>query len=268
MAFWRSETMRTRLPEESLVEPYHEEHVTQCAYELCMGSQAFITSTEDKQKIVLEDGDSLVIPRGQFALLLTKEVVRVPLDSTAFISMKFGVKRRGLINVSGFHVDPGFGGKLKFSVYNAGSNPITVTNGDRLFLIWYAKLDAPTEDSYGNAGPDQNVISSDDQNVMHGDIASPAELKSQLDLLTHKDVHRKWLLGVLASTFIGILIRLMFMSYFAPVSESELDRIKLEIIEELKPLRPFPSDKSSESDGSSTEIKFAPSNALKRLLDN
>jgi dCTP deaminase len=234
MAFWRSETMRTRLPNEVLVEPYDDTHVTQCAYELCMGSQVFITSTDDKRKIILEDGESLVIPPGQFALLLTKEIVRVPLDSIAFISMKFGVKRRGLINVSGFHVDPGFRGRLKFSVYNAGSSPITATSGDRLFLIWYATLDAPTADGYGEAGADQNVISSDDQNVMHGDIASPAELKSQLDTLKHQDVHRKWLLGLIASTLVGILTRLMFTGYFAPVPESDLSRIKLEIIEDLK----------------------------------
>lgn len=268
MAFWRSETMRTRLPDESLVEPYLEEHVTQCAYELCMGSQAFITSTEDKQKIVLGDGDSLVIPPGQFALLLTKEIVRVPLNSIAFISMKFGVKRRGLINVSGFHVDPGFDGKLKFSVYNAGSNPITVTNGDRLFLIWYAKLDEATSDGYGKAGPDQNVISSDDQNVMHGDIASPAELKSQLDILQHQDVHRKWMLGVIATSLVGIFIRLMFTGYFAPVPAPELDRIKLEIIDELKSQQLSVIAEPPASNSMSADIESDPLRHLENPLEN
>jgi len=266
MAFWRSETMRIRLSEESLIEPYHETHVTQCAYELCMGSQAFITSTEEKLKIILKDGGSLVIPPGQLALLLTKEVVRVPLDSIAFISMKFGVKRRGLINVSGFHVDPGFGGKLKFSVYNAGSSPITVTNGDRLFLIWYAKLDVPTEDGYGDAGPEQNVISSDDQNVMHGDIASPAELKSQLDLLKHQDINRKWLLGLIASALVGILIRLMFTGYFAPVPASEIDRIKREIIEEVKSQQPFVSVQAPVIKGSASDTQSDQPNPLEESL--
>jgi dCTP deaminase len=146
MAFWRSETMRTRIPVDQLVDPYFDEHVTCGAYELGMGAEAFITSTADKVKIQLDDRESFVIPPGQLALLLTEERIKVPLNSIAFISMKFGVKRRGLINVSGFHVDPGFEGHLKFSVYNAGSNPITVTRGDRLFLIWYANLDGETSD--------------------------------------------------------------------------------------------------------------------------
>jgi dCTP deaminase len=126
MAFWRTETMHERTPAEHLVDPYREEHVTRSAYELCMGSEAFITSSADKVKITLADRESLVIPPGQFALLLTEERIKVPLNAIAFISMRFGVKRRSLINVSGFHVDPGFEGRLKFSVYNAGSSPITI----------------------------------------------------------------------------------------------------------------------------------------------
>ncbi len=46
----------------------------------------------------------------------------------------------GLINVSGFHVDPGFKGKLLFSVYNAGTGPISMEKGEPYFLIWFAEL--------------------------------------------------------------------------------------------------------------------------------
>ena len=42
------------------------------------------------------------------AMLITEEQVNVPLDAMAFISMKAGKKLGGLINISGFHVDPGF----------------------------------------------------------------------------------------------------------------------------------------------------------------
>ena len=68
----------------------------------------------------------LVIPPGQFGLLITEEVVQVPMDAIAFISIKAGIKFRGLVNVSGFHADPGFSGKLKFAVYNAGSQRLVL----------------------------------------------------------------------------------------------------------------------------------------------
>ena len=41
------------------------------------------------------------------ALLITEEQVNVSLYAMAFISMKAGKKLGGLINISGFHVDPG-----------------------------------------------------------------------------------------------------------------------------------------------------------------
>jgi dCTP deaminase len=58
-----------------------------------------------------------------------------------FISLKSSAKWRGLINVSGFHVDPGFQGRLIYSVYNAGPSPIQLNRGQDLFLLWLADLD-------------------------------------------------------------------------------------------------------------------------------
>ena len=95
MTFWRSETMRERMPAEQLIDPYREEHVTHCSYELCIKPKRRITSTEDKVKIVLADGDPLVIPPGRLALLLTEEEVKVPLNAIAFISMRFSATASG-----------------------------------------------------------------------------------------------------------------------------------------------------------------------------
>ncbi len=173
-SYWSTETLKREIPEQSLISPYSESNIKRCAYELGMGPEAFITSTDGKTKTTIEQNKPIVIPPGQFALLLTEEKVKIPYTALAFISMRFGFKQKGLINVSGFHVDPGFEGRLKFSVYNAGSQEITISRGDRVFMIWYANLDKPTGDTYPNRGEDQNRISSNDQNVMHGYVASPA----------------------------------------------------------------------------------------------
>lgn len=234
MPFWRTETLQERLRSESLINPFDKSRIKHCAYELAMGPEAFITSTLDKTKTKLEKGESIVIPPGQFAMLLTEEEVKVPLSAIAFISIRFGFKRQGLINVSGFHVDPGFGGRLKFSVYNAGSKDITISRGDQLFMIWYADLDEETEDEYRASTTTQNEITSDDQNMMHGDVASPAELKKQITQLEYWGVHRKWLLVTIAGTLIGILIRLLFMSAFATPTPSDMDRLKKELRNELR----------------------------------
>jgi len=234
MSFWTSETLKRRIAAEDLITPYVERQVAHCAYELQMGPEAFITSSDGKKKICLERGDPVVIPPGQFALLLTEEEISIPLDAIGFISMRFGIKRRGLINVSGFHVDPGYQGRLKFAVYNAGARDITVARGDCLFMIWFSALDQATDDGYVGKPDKMRSITSDDQNIMHGDVASPGELKKEIDQLSHFYGNNKWLLGVLIGVAFGILVRLMFMSYFADLKSDDIDRLKQELRQEIR----------------------------------
>ncbi|WP_418068197.1 dCTP deaminase domain-containing protein [Rhizobium laguerreae] len=77
---------------------------------------------------------------GQFALLITEESVSVPEDALAFISIRATYKFQGLVNVSGFHVDPGFRGRLIFSVFNAGPSSVHLARGEDCFHIWFADL--------------------------------------------------------------------------------------------------------------------------------
>ena len=146
MAFWSSQKLRQELP--SLISPYDPLAVEQASYTLKIGNQIFVTkdhrnSNDPHTKKNLSPNEDFVIPAGQFAFLLTKESVIVPSDAIAFISMKARIKYKGLINISGFHVDPGFSGNLLFSVYNAGPNLIRLCQNQPCFLIWYASLNEP-----------------------------------------------------------------------------------------------------------------------------
>ena len=150
--FWSTETLRARLPDEQVVEPYEPEFVVNCAYELRLGREVYVTGGASKTKRTLTEGEQVRIPPGQFANLLTEETVRIPTDALGLISARFRWKQRGLVNVSGFHVDPGYDGRILFSVFNAGPTPVVVGRGDRLFLLWLSSLDAETEDVYKKQG--------------------------------------------------------------------------------------------------------------------
>ena len=180
MSFWNSTTLKRRAEAEKLIQPWEPARVAHGAYELAMGPEAYLTSSVTPEKKRLNAGDEVVIPPGQFALLLTEEVISMPADSIGFISIKAGVKFRGLVNVSGFHVDPGFSGRLKFSVYNAGSKDIVLLRGDPLFPIWFANLDAPTPDPYAGSHKGQMAIDSQDIMNLHGVMESPAALSKGL----------------------------------------------------------------------------------------
>jgi dCTP deaminase len=146
--FWSGETLRERLA--PLIEPFVPERVDCAAYTLAVGPEVYVSpndQTADPTTVTvrkLAPGDAFTIPPGQFAFLLTEEIVTVPADALAFISIRAKTKFRGLVNVSGFHVDPGYRGQLTFAVFNAGPVPIHLKRGQPIFLIWYASLDRET----------------------------------------------------------------------------------------------------------------------------
>jgi dCTP deaminase len=157
MAFWSSQTLGERIGQ--LIDPPDTEMIDCNAITLRVGTEIYITPeleqahVQTKQR--LRNNQGFLIPPGQFAFLITEEVVRVPPDTMAFISMKTTFKNKGLVNVSGFHADPGRDGPLIFAVYNAGPAPVHLYRGLPLFLIWYADLDCPSEKRKTIPGPRQ-----------------------------------------------------------------------------------------------------------------
>lgn len=158
------------------------------AIELTVGDEIYVTPSDDKAsrvKILLEEKKpQFEIPRGQFALITTKEIVKVPSGYLALISFKAKYKFKGLINVSGFHVDPGWNGQLTFSVFNAGPGNVVLEKGDEFALIWYAELDQDSAEKYRkNISEPVKGLDSKKVTDMTGEVYSPFKLKSELDEL-------------------------------------------------------------------------------------
>lgn len=155
MAFLGGKDLARKLTRNSIIidddglNNYLPSRIKQCSYELNLGNRVYLTDNESKISTILDDtNDSININPGQFALLMTEETIHIPNDLLGFISIKATEKLKGLINVSGFHVDPGFKGKLLFSVYNASPSTIQLRKGDQYFLIWFSELKTPLEKEY------------------------------------------------------------------------------------------------------------------------
>lgn len=183
MPFWSAGKLRSALKTTKLVEPYEAARVKCGAYELSLGSQVFITVNGAGKKQDLKPNEQISIPPGQFGFLLTEETVAVPDNVIGFISIKASVKFKGLVNVSGFHVDPGFRGRLKFSVYNAGAQPIPLTQGTPLFPLWFADMTPEDAEPYSGDHNGQTGISDNDVSLLQGELASPAALKVDIEKL-------------------------------------------------------------------------------------
>src|SRR5712691_9527410 len=101
MAFWSTERFLQRGFSEGIVVPFDGQQVKHGAYELAVGREASITSSADETtKKSLGIGEPVIIPPGQFGLLLTEEVISIPADAIGFISIRASIKFQGLVNVS------------------------------------------------------------------------------------------------------------------------------------------------------------------------
>jgi dCTP deaminase len=207
--FWSTEKILERQNIHPLVDPFDSNHVNQGAYELCLGPEVLVTGQPSATKLRLNSGDAVSIPPGQLAVLLTEETVSLPADAVGLISMRTRVKLGGLINVSGFHVDPGFNGRLKFSVYNAGSSHRVLQRGESIFMLWFCDLDRSTADLYRGSRQGQDAISGDEQTLLQGHIASPGQLQKEIDKVNTSIVNITHRLDLLQNIGLGVLVALI-----------------------------------------------------------
>lgn len=190
MAFWSGEKLAQQLPR--LISTFDPKNLDCASYQLSVGDQVFATSDKfassaptDPLVSVLGNSPNniLRIRPGQFAFIMTKESVSVPNDALALISMRAKYKFKGLINVSGFHVDPGWQGKLLFSVYNAGPAEVIIQLDDPMFLIVYADLDCSSAKVYTGGSKGQTQIKADLLQNMTEQVFSPLMLQRQVEVL-------------------------------------------------------------------------------------
>lgn len=188
MAFWSGEKLATVLP--GLITQFDIDSIDCASYRLAVGEQVFVTSDKFASSGPTEPivshltnppNHTLRIRPGQFAFILTEEVVTVPNDAIALISMRTSYKFKGLINVSGFHVDPGWTGKLIFSVYNAGPAEVIVERGQKLFMIVYADLDQKTTKTYDGTSKGQKGINTSLLQNMTEQVFSPLMLQRRIE---------------------------------------------------------------------------------------
>jgi dCTP deaminase len=216
MAFWSGEKLKSVLKSKNLITDFDDGRVDCAAYTLRMGCQYYITASEqtvDTNTIQqLKEGDCLAIPSGQFAVLLTEETITVPSDAIAFISIKNGLKSRGLVNVSGFHVDPGYSAPLRFAVFNAGPSTICIKRGEDSFLIWYADLDQDDRRHIKTESQNKTYskgISSGDVSTIAGAVKTISVLSSKVDSL---EKTQNWMrpvlsaFGLLTPFIIGLIL--------------------------------------------------------------
>ncbi len=208
-----------------VISPFDQEKLQGASYDLSLGGEALVSHSD--QKIVLEPNSSslLHLEPGAFALVLTKELLKFPLDIAGVIGMRSSLARKGLVLLAGMQIDPGFEGHLRFGLYNASPRRITLDYDYELCMIEFHKLAGPVSKVIP-PNPDliRGRIPETDRDFLNSlETTSLSDLSKNMQALTQnvsalssdvKNLFRFIIpvgLGILIAVIIGA-IKLMFCS--------------------------------------------------------
>lgn len=213
MTFWSSQRLRAHL---GALFPGGKQPKIDCnAITLTVAPEYYVSpSWSGKEKTpktiaVLGKGECFVIPPGQFGFLQTAEHILVPCNAMGFISLKATYKLRGLVNVSGFHIDPGYQGPLLFAVFNAGPSDVHLQEGMDLFLVWLAALDEVSDD-YRKKGYERDRFLKT-VNQVSGPVKSGYDVIAKIDQIESKFHTLYTLVGVLITLWVATIARFVLV---------------------------------------------------------
>jgi dCTP deaminase len=210
MPFWDRNRWMGLPAAEKPVTPFSDdqEHLEAANYLLSIGDEIYVSDEENKRTIQkLKDNEGFTIDPGQFAFLLTEETVSIPLNTIGFISIRASIKFHGLVNVSGFHVDPGYHGKLIFAVFNAGPTKIHLKRSDRIFMLWIADLTG--EIAARNNTSSYSDIPASLVNKVSGNFTTAYQVQKQVDGVK-KEITELNAFKLYAMAILGLVALLLF----------------------------------------------------------
>jgi dCTP deaminase len=91
----------------------------------------------------LREETSLPLNQGQTAVVETHEYITMPRTVAAIGFPPSAVSRDGLLMTNPGHIDPGFAGRLQFTVINLGKKPIHLAAGMPICTLLLFSIDAP-----------------------------------------------------------------------------------------------------------------------------
>jgi dCTP deaminase len=158
-----------------------EKCLGQSSYDLRLGAEAYVVG-ESVPRRLDEDEPYLVLAPSQFAILTCHEKIALPREIMGFITLRNRYKMQGLVNVSGFHVDPTFKEQLVFAVQNVGATDIRLKYMEPTFTIFFAHVDRNSEDGIEEATP-RSGITLEDVARLGGSTITLGKLQSEIEQL-------------------------------------------------------------------------------------
>ena len=130
-----------------------------CRLPIYLGSNACrygIDISEQIEYEMYEVDDHFIIPPKGFILAVTKEIVNLPSDISAFVEGRSSIGRAGLFIQNAGWIDSGFRGTITLELFNATDCTMKIVPNVRVGQIVFCKNDGKCETPYN--GKYQNQI--------------------------------------------------------------------------------------------------------------
>lgn len=160
MVLLSKEALEKAIQEGEIVLDPRPEKLEPASIDLAVGSEAF--RSRDEEITNLERGKLLIIPAGDFTLIVTKEYLKLSQSLVGHIGLRSKYTRRGMILMAGPQIDPGFEGNLHIALCNLSPTEISLSYGDPFCTVEFHRLPKAVKEPYRGEYLGQTSITSDE----------------------------------------------------------------------------------------------------------
>jgi deoxycytidine triphosphate deaminase len=146
MSVLNNQEILTLCQNKRLIEKYDPDNIKGASYDMRLGNQYYIYSNsninlENRFEIKhLCDGQQIVIPPGEVCYASTKEILYMPNDLCANVSLPLGLVLEGLMLSKQPPIDPGYNGGIICMLHNLSDNNVYIKANAKILTIEFNKL--------------------------------------------------------------------------------------------------------------------------------
>ena len=164
------------------ISPFDERQIQPASYDLRVGPEAAVSSR--RGKVNIKDSGFVELDAGDFAVLVTEEVITLDNQHSGRFGLRSKWARKGLLATTGPQVDPGFKGRLSVGLTNLTSRKIALSHMDDFLTVEFHRLSEPVKQVYSGPYQDQSSLSNEDlEAVLEREVMSLSEMNITLRAL-------------------------------------------------------------------------------------
>jgi dCTP deaminase len=175
------------------------------SYDLRVGLEGL----SDAGRVDLATDGYMTIPRGATVVVYPLEEISLSVKVVARYGLRSRFARKGLILLSGPQIDPGFGGRLGVTIFNAGTAEVSLSSGEPFATVEFSLLSSPASKGYAGPYQGQQRVSTDEVEVITRKYKNFSEIEDSLrGVESEVRFVRNFLVWVVLALVVGIAIAL------------------------------------------------------------